>query len=495
MRTIWRNVRHSLRSLLKKPGFTGITVVTLAVGIGANTAIFSVVDGVLLEALPYPEPERLVSISHSAPGLDLPWLPSATGIHLIDREENRTFRELALFQTSAANLTGDGAPERIRVGRATPSLFRVLQVDAARGRTFTEEEGLPGEEKITVVSHRLWTDHFGSDPQIVGKTVRVDGEAHEIVGVMPEGFAFPTREVRLWTPIRIDPAQTFFGGFNHPAIGRLEEGVEVEDARRDLARLLPRIPERFQGISQEMLDNAGVAVNVRPYLDVVVGDVGTALWILLGTVSFVLLIACANVANLLLVRAESRQREVAIRTAMGADRGRLFGQFVAESGLLAGAGAILGLLLAHQGIRALLAFGPANLPRIEQIDVDGTVLAFTAGITVVAALVFGLIPVLRSRGPGTAAVLRDGYRGSTDGRSGHRARKLLVVSQVAFALILLVGSGLMIRSFQRLQGVDPGFSSESVLTFRVALPRADYPDVESTASFHQRFLDRLEGLP
>lgn len=495
MTRVLDNLRYALRTLLKRPAFTAVTVGTLALGIGANTAIFSVVDGVLLEALPYSESDRLVAVSHAAPGLDLPSLPSATGIHLITREESRTLQETALYQTSSATLTGDGAPERIRVGRATPSLFRVLRVGAARGRTFTPEEGLPGAERVVILSHGLWSERFGSDPAVVGTTVRLDGTARQVIGVMPEGFAFPDPEVRLWTPIRIDPAQTSFGGFNFPAIARLADGVEVADARAELGRLLGRLPERFEGLTARMIENTGLAVEVDPYLDVVVGDVRTALWILLGTVGFVLLIACANVANLLLVRAESRQKEVAIRTAMGGDRKHLFGQFLAESGILAGAGAVLGLILAHQGIRALLTFGPENLPRVEGIDLDGTVLAFTAGISVVAALVFGLIPLIRSRASSTAGILRDGSRGSTEGRAGHRARKLLVISQVAFALILLVGSGLMVRSFQSLRDVDPGFSSESVLTFRVDLPGAGYPDVAATAAFHQEFLDRVKELP
>ena len=490
-----QDVRYALRSFRRSPGFTSVALVTLALGIGATTAIFSVVNAVLLEALPYEDSDRLVDISHTALGIDVERLPSATGLHLVWGEQNNSFEELALYSTRAANLTGIDTPERIFMGVATPSLFRILGVEAALGRTFTEEEGVPGGPRIVLLSHRFWMDRLGGAPDAVGQTIQLNGVSTEVVGVLPEGFDFLDPDILAWRPVVIDPATDDFGGFNYPGIGRLRPGVTIEQAQADLAGLFPRASERFPLLSGDMIRNAQLTVEVRPYLDVVVGQVRTALWILMGTVSFVLLIACANVANLLLVRAEGRLREVALRTAMGADRGHLYGQFLTESFLLAGAGAILGLGLATQGLRLLKALGPEDLPRMAQIGIGGEVLVFTAVTAIVATVIFGIIPVLRHRDVATARTLRDGSRGSTASRGGQRARTLLVVSQVAFALILLVGSGLMLRSFAQLQRVDLGFDSTDVLTFRVSLPSTSYPDIEATTPFHHALLDRLQAIP
>ena len=489
------DLRYALRSFRRTPGFTVIALVTLAVGIGATSAIFSVVNAVLLEALPYPESERLVDISHTAPGIDVERLPSATGLHLVYEQQSRSFEEMGLYSVSSANLTGGDVPERIVIGRATPTLFSVLGTDAVLGRAFSDEEGLPGSADIIMVSHGFWTDRFGSDRDVVSQTVVLNGVVHEIIGVLPEGFDFANPEIEAWVPIRLDPAETEFGGFNFPGLARLRPGVTPEQARTDLMGLFPLATERFPLLSADMIASAGLTAEVRPYLDVVVGDVRTALWILMATVSFVLLIACANVANLLLVRAEGRLREVAVRTAMGAERGHLYGQFLTESLLLAGAGGLLGLGLATQGLRLLQALGPQNLPRLNQIGISSEVLLFTALMTLTATVIFGIIPVLRHKDAATASTLRDGSRGSTVSRGGQRARTLLVVSQVAFALVLLVGSGLMLRSFVRLQQVDHGFQADNVLTFRLSLPGTSYEDMESSTAFHHAFLDRLEAVP
>ncbi len=489
------DVRYAVRGFLRSPVFTAITLLTLGLGIGANTAIFSVVDGVLLEPLPYPESDRLTAISFTAPGLDLEWLPSSIGAYLVQREEARTLDEVALYAKEASNLTGDGDPRRITIGRATPSLFTVLRVDAALGRTFTEEEGLPGVAPIAVITDRLWSEYFDASPDVLGRTLQLDGNAIEVIGVLRPGFEFSDPDVQLWTPLPVDPNETVFSGFNYPSVARMAPGIDPEEAQRELNALLPRMAERFEGITMEMLENASLSAVAQRYVDSVVGDVKTVLLILMGTVGFVLLIACANVANLLMVRAESRQKEVAIRTAMGADRGHLYGQFLVESGLLALLGGGLGLVLAQSGLRLLKALGPAGVPRMDDIGIDGSVLFFTAVISVAAALIFGLIPVLRHRRGAMADALRDGYRGSTSGGPGHRVRQLLVASQVAFALILLVGSGLMLRSFRQLLDVDPGFRPNNVLTFRISLPAGGYPDRDATASFHHRFLERLSALP
>jgi predicted permease len=492
----WQEARLAIRGFLKKPGFTAITVLTLALAMGANTAIFSVVDGVLLESLPFREPEELVSIRHDAPGLDMMGMPNATGLHVFYSEASQSFDCLALYSARTTTLTGEGAPERIPFGRATPGLFDVLGVVPAVGRAFSEEEGIPGGPAVAVISHGFWAERFGRSPDVVGRTLELSGSTVEIVGVMPEGFAFPNPEVRLWTPLQIDPAGTEFGGFNHPAIARMKEGVTVEQAEADLNALIPRFPHLFPTLfTPEMLSTSGISTDVIRYSEVLVGEIRPVLLVLMATVGFVLLIACANVANLLLVRAEGRSKEVAIQSALGASREHFLARYLIESFLLAATGAALGILLAKGGLGILLQSGPRNLPRLEQIGIDGSVLLFTGGMTLLATFVFGAIPALRNRATPVAAVIRDGTRGATTSLKGNRARSLLVASQVAFALVLLVGSGLTLRSFLAVQAVEPGFDAKDVLTFQLALPTSSYGDVETRARFHQEFLERIEAIP
>ena len=474
--TTLRDLRHALRGFLRDPVFTGVTVLTLGLGIGASTAVFSVVDGVLLEPLPYDDPEELVTVVHAAPGLDMERIPNARAAYLVYREEARSFEALALHSGTTRNLTGLGEPLRI-VGRSvTPSLFPLLGAEPALGRTFTEAEGRGEEDDVVLLSHGLWTEHFGGDPGVLGRTVELNGVTHRVVGVMPEGFDFPDDRVRFWLPMAVDPATTSFNGFNEEGIGRLAPGVTPEAARDELQGLIPRLAERFPEVTPALLEQSDLRARVHPYADDVVGDVRTALWVLLASVGFVLLLACANVANLMLVRAEGRRREVAVRSAIGAGRGHLISHFMTESLTLSAAGALLGVGLAGLGLRLLRRLGADSVPRLDQVDLDGSVLLFTVGVTVASALVFGLIPLLRHRSADPAADLRDGSRSSTGGRGRVKARELLVAAQVALALVLLVGSGLMVRSFDALRDVDPGFESEAVLTF------------------HRTLLERIEGL-
>jgi predicted permease len=492
----WQEARYAVRGFIRKPGFTVITVLTLALAMGANTAIFSVVDGVLLESLPFQEPEELVSIRHDAPGLDMVGLPSATGLHVFYGEASRSFDALALYSASTTTLTGTGAPERIALGRVTPSVFDVLGAGSALGRTFTEEEGTPGGPAVAVISDAMWTERFGRARDVLGRTLELSGTTVEIIGVMPADFAFPSPDVRLWTPLRVDPAGTDFGGFNFPAIARLGDGVTPGQAQADLTALLPRLSERFPILfTPDMLANSGLAVDVHPYVDDLVGEVRPVLLVLLATVGFVLLIACANVANLLLVRAEGRSKEVAIRSALGAGRNHLFARYFTESALLAVLGAVLGVVVAQAGLGVLLQRAPQSLPRLEQVGIDGSVLAFAGALTLLATFVFSAIPAVRNRTVPVADVIRDGTRGATTGRQGNTTRSLLVASQVAFALMLLVGSGLTLRSFWAVQRVDPGFEAADVLTFRVALPSAVYGDVEDRARFYEELLGRIEAMP
>jgi predicted permease len=492
----WREVRFAVRGLLGRPGFTAVTVLTVALAMGANTAIFSVVDGVLIESLPYPEPEELVSIQHDAPGLDLIGMPQAPGLHVFYSQASRSFDALALYSARTATLVGDGAPQRISIGRATPSLFHVLGAEPVTGRLFTEGEGVPGGPSVTLISDALWAERFGRARDVLGRTLQLDGATVEIVGVMPSDFAFPDPDVRLWTPLRIDPAGTEFGGFNFPAIARLSDGVSVETARSELNGLVPRFSERFPELfTPDMIANSGIAVDVHPYVDDLVGAVRPILLVLMATVGFVLLIACANVANLLLVRAEGRTKEVAVRSALGASRGHFFARYLAESLLLAVMSAVLGVAVAHGSLRVLLTRGPQNLPRLDQIGIDGSVLLFASALTVVATFLFSAVPALRNRAVPVAGIIRDGTRGATSSRQGNRMRSLLVAAQVAFALILLVGSGLTLRSFWAVQGVDPGYDATDVLTFELALPPGPYGDVEARARFHSELVGRIEAIP
>ena len=496
MGTILQEARFAVRRFMRKPGFTLITVLTLALGMGANTAIFSVVDGVLLEPLPYPDEAELVSIQHDAPGLDFFGMPSSTGLHVFYTQASASFDALALYSATTLTLTEDGAPERVAAAQATPTLFEVLQAEPILGRRFSEEEGIPDGPKVAVISDGLWAERFGRDPAVVGKTLQVAGVTVEILGVMPADFAFPNPDTRLWIPLRVDPAGADFGGFNYPAIARLKDGVTPAAAQTDLNALVPRLSERFPILfTPEMIANSGIAVDVHPYVDDVVGEVRPVLLVLMATVGFVMLIACANVANLMLVRSEGRSKETAIRSAMGASGTHLLSGHFTESFILAAAGGALGILLAQAGLAALLSGGAQNIPRLEQVGIDPSVLAFTAAVIVLATLVFGVIPLLKGRSSSVADVIRDGTRGATPSRKGSRVRSLLVVSQVAFALILLVGSGLTLRSFVALQHVDPGFDQESVMTFRIPLPSSDYPTAVERAQFTAEFVDRLAAIP
>ncbi len=491
-----RPIRTVARKLLRSPSFTLLSVLTLGLGIGANTAIFSVVNGVLLKPLPYPEPERLVGVWHTAPGLELPQFEQSDATYLLYRQGNRTFEDLAIYDEDRVNLTGDERPEQLPSATVTASLFEVLGVGPAIGRGFTEADERPGAEPVAVLSHELWSRRFGADRAALGQTLRIDGVARTVIGVMPAGFRFPTPETLLWQPMEIDPEEPNVGNFSYLGVGRLKPGKTPEDAAAELSALIHRLPEAFpdDDITPGMLESTGIAALVHPLRDDVVGDVGGVLWILLGSVGFILLIACANVANLFLVRAEGRQREAAIRSALGAGRRDLAGTFLAESTVLGLAGGALGLVLAAAGVRAFVAIGPDTIPRLAEIGIDGGVLAFTAAVSLFAGALFGAIPALRAT-PNPGAVLQAGGRRSTAGRGRHRARNVLVAAQIALALVLLVGSGLMVRSYQALRDVDPGFDAQGVLTLRLSLPDAEYPQAEERARFYQQVLERIRALP
>jgi predicted permease len=470
------NFRHTLRGLAKSPAFTAIALVTLALGIGANTAVFSLVSGILIHPLPYPEPERLVGMWHTAPGVGFPQIDQTDATFMNYRDHAQSFEDMALYTTESRNFTDGGEPERIEAALVTASLFTTLKVPPSLGRAFSEEEDLPGADPVAVLGHALWERRFGSDPWIVGKTVRLDGVATRIVGVMRPKFAFPEASTQLWLPFRLDRTRYHDTSFSYDAVGRLGPGVSLEEAEAEMRPILARITENYPGdLTQAMLEQAGIAPILHPLKQDVVGEVETPLWILLGTVGFVLLVASANVANLFLVRADGRHREVAVRAALGASRGDIARLYLSESLVLGLVGGALGLALAVGAVRVFIGYGALDLPRLEEVHLDSGVLFFTFVVSLLAGCLFGLVPILRQEWSSPAAALNETGRGLTAGQERLSARSVLVTCQVAFALVLLVGSGLMARSFWRLRSVEPGFDPKATLTFDLSLPEGGYP--------------------
>jgi len=488
-----------VRRLLRAPLFTTVAILTLALGIGANAAIFSVVNGVLLKPLPLSDPDGLVGVWHSAPGMNIPLLNQSPATYFLYREESRVFEDIGLWDNLSVSVTGAGEPERVEALVVTDGTLGVLRVEPAMGRRFTKADDSPGSPERAMLSHAYWQRKFGSDPGVIGAPVTVDGKPREIIGVLPRSFQFLGYNPQVVLPYRFNRAEVFVGNFSQQGVARLKPGVTIEQANADVARMLPMVVERFpmpKGFTKQMFEEIRIAPNVRALSADVIGDVERVLWVLLGTVGIVLLIACANVANLFLVRAEGRQHELAIHAALGASPRRVAWELLSESLALALVGGAGGLLLAWAGIRALVAIAPEGLPRTQDIGIDGAVLAFTFAITLLAGVLFGLLPVLKFTKPQLASALKEGGRASSDGRARHRARHTLVVAEIALAVVLLVGSGLMLRTFQAMRRVDPGFTRpEQVLTLRVSIPDSLVADEERTARTHEQIARSLERLP
>lgn len=505
MTAIARTIRHAVRRLRRARAFSTAAVLTLALGLGATTAVFSVVNGVLLRPLPYDHPEQLVHLSHSVDLTGISRVDQSDATYLFYRRANRVFTGVGAYVANAVNLgpvSGAGAgvgvqAERITAGFVTASIFSVLHAVPLRGRTIAERDDRPGAPPVAVIGQRLWQRKYGGDPGIVGRRIEIDGVAREVIGIMPAGFGFPTGSTELWLPLALDPTRTESASFDYQAIARLRPGISLEAAAADLQQLLPRVPEAFPGrLTAASIEQIRMRAVVRPLRDVVVGDVARVLWVVLGAVAFVLAVACANVANLFLVRAEGRQKELAVRRALGAGRAAVTIEFLSEGLVLAALGGALGLALAALGLQALRSLGGGmDIPRLAEVRMDGTVLAFAAAATVVAALVVSALPALRSGSVALSTVLGATGRAATVGRERFRARNALVVSQVALALVLLAGSGLMARSFARLRAVRPGFDPSHALTFRVALPEATYPTSGEAARFFIRAVDAIGALP
>ncbi len=497
MAELWTDARFAMRGLFRAPGFTAITSGTLALGIGAVAAIFTVVNGVLLKPLPFEDPDELVSVGHTAPGAEIASAGLSTAMGLTYREENRSFEDIGFWDNRRVSVTGLAEPEQLRAARVTAGLLPVLRVQPVIGRRFTEEDDSPGAPQTIMLSYAYWQRQFAEDPGLVGGTLRVDGVPRQIIGVLPPTFALSRQAASIYLPLQWDRAN-LGAAWSHRAVGRLLPGVTIEQAHADVERMLPMVPERFPGavLSISTIERTQLGPSLRPLKQDFVGNVGNVLWVLLGTVGIVLLIACANVSNLFLVRAEGRLQEVAVRTVMGAGRGQIARQFLLESLMLGLLGGLGGLGLALGGVRLLIWMGPASVPRLNEISLDPTVLAFTFAISMFSGFLFGLFAVFRVAGLDLVASLKEGGRGGSAGRERHRARNALVVAQVALALVLLAGSGLMIRSFQALRKVDPGFANpEEVLTFRVAIPAAEIEDDAEVALAFEEMWRRLQDIP
>jgi putative ABC transport system permease protein len=485
LETVWQDLRYGLRTLLKNPGFTLVAVLTLSLGIGANTAIFSVVNAVLLRPLPFAEPERLVWLWDTQP--QLPTAPASLPDFLDWKAQNQSFEHLAAFQSGSMFLdTGDGMRDT-PVGLVTPETFALFRVSPILGRTFTDEETLPGRFRVAVLSHGMWQSRFGSDPNVLGRTMDVSGAPYTIIGVMPEGFSFPDR-AEFWRPLPIDPNKLDRGPHYLRVVGRLKPEVTLAQAQAEMSALASRIAEQYP----EKI--AGHGVKLELLRDVVVGDIGPALFVLLGAVVFVLLIACANVANLLLARVGVRQKEIAVRTALGASRLRIVRQLFTESMMLSVGGGAAGLLIAVWGVNWLVSLAPKTIPRVHEIAVDPRVICFTLLISVATSLLFGLAPALQASKPDLTDALKEGGRSSA-GLARNRLRSVLVISEVALSMVLLIGAGLMIRSFAKLNQVDPGFNPDRVFTMGVTLLRSKYPEEERVASFYSQLLERAAATP
>jgi predicted permease len=486
---IGKDIRFAFRNLRKNPGVIAVAVISLALGIGANTAIFSAIHAILLRPLPYHEPGRLAILwmDNRRLGLheDLTSYPNYQ-----DWKKNRVFEDLAAFVPTDGILTGLEEPARVPDAVITANLFSVLGVQPALGRAFKHEEEQAEGDRVVILSHGLWQRQFASDPQVLGKTLELNGRPCQIVGVMPASFAFPSKETQLWKPLAQSPnLLRNRGGFFLSVAGRLKPGFTWPQARSEMSAIGLRLEQQYPGVDK------GYGIWVVPLLDQVVGTTRQALLVLLGAVAFVLLIACVNVANLFLGRGAVRGREIAVRAALGAGRGRLVRQLLTESTVLSVMAGGVGLAIAFWGIRGLVLLAPKDLPRLDEIAINGQVLAFTLAVSLVAGILFGMVPALRISRVDLNEALREGGRSQSGGKRLRYVRSGLTVAEVAFSMILLTGAGLMIRSLLNLQVIRPGFLTENVLTWRVSPSRTKYPQAPQVENFYSTLLGRLQAIP
>jgi predicted permease len=482
IQTVGQDLRYALRSLRKSPGFTALAVLAMTLGIGANTAVFTVINSLLLRPLPFVQPERLFLISYN-PGLGFSG-PGLQDQHYLEfQRRTHAFERVTTFDQDQVTLTGAGDAVRLPAAMVTSSFFPVLRVSPAMGRTFVSQEDQPGAPGVALLSEELWRSRFASDPNILGKAITVDGIKRSVIGIMPPGFVFPG-DAALWLPLTVSADFQYF----RPAFGRLRPSASQRQAQAELQALIPQLP-----IAPGRHTNRTTA-EILPLNDLLVGDIRKSLLILMGAVAFVLLIACANAANLLLMKGSLRRQEMAVRTALGAPRSRLIRQLLTESALLSLGGAIAGLLSSIVGVRALLALSPAGmLPRVAEIHLDASVIGFALGLGIVTGILFGLLPAVQATGRELRTFLNQAGRAVT-GR-GEKLRRVLVVSEIALTLVLLTGAGLLLKSFLRMRAVDPGFRAENVLTMTVDLPESLYKTTAAIQAFHTRTLEKLSNLP
>ena len=491
--TLIQDLRFGARALRRNPGFATIAILTLALGIGANAAIFSVVSAVLLRPLPWTDADRAVMIWSKWTAFDKTWV--ATGEVVDYRRRSQTLAEVAAWGHGQVNLTGDGEPERLPAGNVTSNLFSTLGVTPLHGRTFTAAEDVANGPRLVLLGHALWVRRFAADPSVVGRSIQINGLGYEVIGVMPAGFVLPTdfqnpEPTQLWMPLQMDPASTDHGSHGLYAAGRLKPGFTVEQAADDLHGIARAMTAEGLYPVQMQFDTVVLSLT-----DEVVGTVRRAIWLLFGAVAFLLLIACANVANLLLARAEGRQREIGVRAALGASGARVVRQLLTESLVLAIGASIIGLFLAFAGVRAVAWWNPASVPRVAGSTVDLQVLFFTAVVALVTSVAFSLAPAMRALRIDLTDSLKDGAQGASSGGARQRFRNALVVVEMALAVVLLVGAGLMLRSLWSLQRVELGFDPTHVQTMRLSLPAAAYERPEQVVLFFERLLDRVRQLP
>jgi putative ABC transport system permease protein len=491
--------KYVLRRLFHAPVFTVVILITLAIGIGANTAIFSVINGVLLKPLPYPQPERLAGVWHSARRLNLKQVEICPSMYFTYREHGHAFESIGAYTGGSVSITNIAEPEQVKSLLVTQEVLPILGVQPALGRLFTRQDDTDGNRRTAILTYGYWQKRFGGAPSVIGRRIVVDGEERDIIGVLSPSFRFTNPQPALVTPLQFSRNKAVLGNFSYQGIARLKPGVSLAQANADVARMIPIWLKIFPpppGFSAKLFEDAGIGPNVRPLITDVVGDIGVVLWVVMGTVGVVLLIACANVANLLLVRTEARQHELAIRAALGAGRARIARELLLESVGLGVTGGALGLAVAFAALRLLVAIAPPGLPRLDDISIDPWALLFAIVISLSAGVLFGILPVFKYSGTRPGTGLRDSSRSVSAGRERHRARNLLVVVQVALALVLLISSGLMIRTFQALRRVQPGFTRpEEVLTLRVSIPAAQVKEPERAAHLDNDILRKIAEVP
>jgi putative ABC transport system permease protein len=493
-------LRQVSRRLTRAPMFAVITLITLAAAVGANTVVFSVLEGVLLKPLPYPGGEQLVSVHLSAPGIHLDDFELSPSDYFIFREQGRTFQDIGLYTGDSESVTGMAEPEQVSALLVTDGTLPLLGVQPALGRLLTKQDDSPGAPETVILTYGYWRRKFGADRSVIGRTLVTDGKGRQIIGVLPQNFHFlDWEDPALILPFRLDRNKTYLGNFSYQGIARLKPGVTIAQLNSDMARMLPIVLSSFPappGFSIKLFEDARIGPNARPLKQSVVGDVGNALWVLMSSIAMVLLIACANVANLLLVRVEGRRQELALRAALGAGWGRIAGELMLESLMLATLGGALGLGLAYGTLRILRVIAPSGLPRIREIGIDGPVLLFTFLAALVAGLLVCCVPIFKYAGVHLTTGIREGGRGVSQSREQHRARSVLVVVQVALALVLLICSGLMIRTFRALTQVNPGFTSAVELqTFRIFIPDSQVKEPEAVVRMEEEILRRIEAIP